>query len=273
MSSIQHEDADRSESVTSLSTATQSSCRSQGSGDDDDTQSLLGADARRSDGSRPRVRRATNKGIRLGEQASRSVESVSVTGLDTPNLASAKSYRVVNATATERRPTNGPTPVSRFLGTSQDVLLAASHNASSSSMATSSRNSIPGVSLLGSGASTPATTSGKSNRAPVVPFELYNDSTTTKQQQQRAKRLQGLADEGALGIAEDGSASARPVDENTLKGFSAFIYNRLAQGHTSNFTQNDGTYNLSYFIWFKQTSVRSLTPAPPPPPPPHLDST
>ena len=47
------------------------------------------------------------------------------------------------------------------------------------------------------------------------------------------------------------------VEENLMKGFTCFIYNRLASGQTS-FSSNDGTYVYSYFLWFKRNSVRSL---------------
>lgn len=49
------------------------------------------------------------------------------------------------------------------------------------------------------------------------------------------------------------------VDENLMKGFTCFIYNRLANGKTS-FSSNDGTYVYSYFLWFKRNSVRSFSP-------------
>lgn len=48
----------------------------------------------------------------------------------------------------------------------------------------------------------------------------------------------------------------RLVNENLVKTFTCFIYNRLANGKCGSFSTNDGTYIFSYFIWFEHNSVR-----------------
>lgn len=80
---------------------------------------------------------------------------------------------------------------------------------------------------------------------------------------QERKRAQSgsTKSEQQLPTRTNNNNSGQLVDENLIKGFTCFIYNRLANGQTS-FSSSDGTYVYSYFLWFKRYSVRSLTSLP-----------
>lgn len=71
--------------------------------------------------------------------------------------------------------------------------------------------------------------------------------------------LERLEEKGQALIEAQEQQQHHLVDENLMKAFTCFIYNRLANGLTRSFSSNDGTYVYSYFLWFKRNSVRSFS--------------
>lgn len=149
-----------------------------------------------------------------------------------------------------------------LLGTSHDVL--TTNNTSSSSMATSSRKSVLNNSTSefnlspgGTGRRAPAGSSLRRSNSSSRVGQAASSAAATSTEQVGPTHEHHKDDEWLARQTHLSSSSAQHlVDENLTKGFTSFIYNRLAAGKTSLKT-SDGTYTLSYFLWFKRNSVRS----------------